>query len=322
MPDNFANRKSNSKLSPRTKAIIVYSIIGVFAVGLGVTVGIFGDKFFKKVGSSSIVVDASSLADNQEAVLAKYDSVKKKNSFHTDLTPNEIIGVAMYKFTSSPYYFSIGVGSGDAGITTQGIKAMFIKNQNKYFEESISTGLINLYDRMYEEGDKTTTYWGGSTNYAGHTPKEYTLEEYKQLMGRNVSTPSSYVISSKTCLYKNNLSGKGVTSATKTSTGYQVEIELNPNDDKGVSTYRVQMKTISGLYSLPSFYFCHLSFKLDKDLNFIESTAYERYFAEQTAVVGATVTTTINTKYFTYSSEEGAQKIPGLDEIIDYSKYF
>lgn len=322
MPDKFADKKTRVSKNGKTRTIIAYSVIAVFAIGLGAGGAWAYNQFFSKKASSNIVVDGTTLADDIDAVMKKYDGVKNRSSLHTELTPYEMIDVAMHKFSTSPYYFEVGKGSTSAAIADQVIYASFVKNDKAYFEESISTGLINLYDRMYMEGNSTDCYWGGSSNYAGMKKKSYDNEEYKSLMGRNISTPSSYVVSKKTCLFKSSPSGRGVTSSSKTSDGYEVEIELNPGDDKGVSGYRLQMKTVSSLAALPSFYYCHLSFKLDFDLNFVESTVYESYWAQQSEMIGAKMVATIRSKYFTYSSAEEAQKIPDLNTTIDYSKYF
>ncbi|MDY6430108.1 MAG: hypothetical protein SPL02_02890 [Bacilli bacterium] len=322
MPDNFGRRSVDKSKRSKKRVIIKDCIIGAVVIGFGVGVGIVAANFFKVVKGSNVVVDRNELVDDIDEVMAKYNSVKNASNLHEQLRPWEMIDVAMEKFTSSRNYFSVGVGYTNASIANQAIYASFAKNNDKYFEESISTGLINLYDRMYQEGDTTTTYWGGSANYSAVTPKTYDAKSYKELMGRNVSTPSSYIISKKTCLKSNNLSGRGVTSASKTSKGYQVEIELNPGDDKGVSTYRLQMKSISGLASLPSFYYCHLTFNLDFDLNFVDSVVYESYFAEQAAGIGAKMTASLSTKYYTYSTDSEAYKIPSLNETIAYSEYF
>lgn len=231
--------------------------------------------------------------------------------------PHEMALMALDKFKAEENYCAVAVGSSKAaGIVDQGIYALHIKDGDKFFEESVSSGIVNIYDRMWEEGDTTKTRWGDSSDYSSMEEKTMSNDEYTSLMGRKVSDLSSYTISEDTILKDVTKSGRRVTSVRKTGTNYIVELELDP--ETAVENYKTQMKTISSLAERPSFEYCHLTFVLDETLHILSSTSYEKYHAKINWLISSDCEGKLETKY-----QWGKKTlIPEFESTSDYYDNF
>ena len=141
--------------------------------------------------------------------------------------------------------------------------------------------------------------------------------EYADLMGRTVSDPLIYIVSPKTILNGDTLSGDPSSGIYANSHGYTIEIEMKSEDGMmpGIANYQKQMKTISGLKSYPVFEYCHLTIETDADLNLISMTTHERYQADM-GFIKSKCTGTLTTHYSTSDVS-----IPSLNDQIDYSAY-
>lgn len=300
------------------KTIIVTSLVAATAIGLGVGGGFLIRSFIKPSQDADYNFDTAGLKDDIASIRVKYDKAKASGTpLETALSPSDMVNLGYDNFTKLSSNKAVGYGATVSAGITQVIESITVKNGARSFEESNSSGVVNLYDRMYEEGDAVTTYWGSDLNYANHTPKTYTTEEYAALMGRKVSEPTTYLISNKTIFKSeaNNLSGDGISSIAKTSSGYTVEIELNPV--KGVVNYVKQMVTISELAKEPVFYFCHLTFHLDEQLNLVDCKTHEKYNVVKASIpLPVDCVGTITYKYFT----SGTYEIPevGADLRAEY----
>ena len=308
-----ADSKGKKQKTPSNKkAIITYSIIGTLAIGLGVGAGFLAHNFLNPVGGDYSNVDVNALTDDISKTRQKYEAAKKAGTpLEEALKPCEMANLSLDLFSSLESTKAIGIGSATSMGVTQVIQSMQIKNGEKYFEESNSTSsLVKLFDRMYQEGNNTTTYWGKSSDYSSHEAVTYTNEEYAELMGRKVSDPMIYVISSKTSITEEDKekSGKGVSKITKENGGYTVDLELQRK--KSVVNYVKQMKNISGLTGYPTFEYCHLTFHLDEDLMPLDYTSYEEYQATKKEVG---ISTTIKGTLTTYFYHGETYEIPTLE---------
>lgn len=241
-----------------------------------------------------------------------YDGSDSGSDYSKIYEPYEMVNIAIEKYKSESFYCAVAVGQTDASIVTQTIKALHIKNDSRYFEESISNGIVSIYDRMWEEGNETKTRWGDNSDYASTEEKSMSNDEYVKLMGRKVSDLSSYTINANTVLLNESKSGKANTSARRINGGYIVELELDP--DTAVENYKTQMQTISSLWEKPTFSYCHLTFRLDDSLHLLSSTSYEKYHAQMNFLIGSDCTGELNTKY-----QWGKEiAIPELESTDDY----
>ena len=294
------------------KFIITSSIIGTAAVALGVVAGFVAHSFFNTAGGDYSNVDANALTDDIAKTRKKYEAAKKAGTpLEEALKPCEMVNVSLDLFSSLESTKAVGLGSAYSMGVNQIIQSIQIKNGEKYFEESNSTSaFVNLYDRMYQEGETTKTYWGKSSDYSSHEEKTYTNEEYAELMGRKVSDSMIYVISSKTSITDEAKvkSGRGASRITKEKSGYTVDLELQRK--KSVVNYVKQMKNISGLTGYPTFEYCHLTFHLDEDLMPLDYTSYEKYQATKKEVG---ISTTIEGSLTTYFYHGETYEIPSLE---------
>ena len=315
---NTTNKQNKKKLTQRKG--FRYSMLGAFAVVLGAGAGFAGACAFKQPliqhvanGDSYQVGDAYLMEAK-----AKYNGAKEDGtSFKDALTADEAVNLAYSFYEDAEYGKAIGVGLSDAGIAKQTIQSCSIKNGEEYFEESNSLGIVNIYNRMYEEGNSTKTYWGSDDNYASHPEETMTNEAYAELMGRTVSDPLIYIVSPSTILEGATISGQKETGIYDNGNGYTIEIEMKIENDvmPGIANYQKQMKTISGLKSYPVFEYCHLTVVTDADLNLISMATHERYQADM-GFIKSKCTGSLTTHY---STEEVS--IPSLSESIDYSAY-
>ncbi len=108
------------------------------------------------------------------------------------------------------------------------------------------------------------------------------------------------------------MSGYPPTKATKTGSGYHLELELDPV--RGTSRYQHQMQNISNLKTLPVFSYCHLTFEFDNELNPLSYTTHENYYAKTSQGVGSNCEGRITTTF----SWDGQAEIPTLGETLTY----
>ena len=305
-----------------------YALILVPSITLGVFIGVKA----KDILSSGQEVDAGS-TDYQsyypdyDKVYETYQKAQKKDiaNYSEVLSPTEMAEISICLAQKEEHLYSQGVGYAEAGVTVQQIRSTTIRNENLFFEESISTGLVNVADRMYQtnDGDNISVTMNYSKNvnkdtYAGNftdcKKETFDKEGYIAHMGRLLSTTSSYIVSDQTVLIGEKKGAMyGETKATKTDNGYTINLELDPI--KGVSAYAIQMKTISELSRKPPFDYCHLVFELDEKLNLLSLTSFEKYIATKASIpVRASTTSEIRVKF----ERGGDYKIPELNEPCSY----
>ena len=288
-------KKTKEKKPPAKKWVYILTRVGVWVgvAGLGVGAG-FGLAKFLKPDTTQYIVDE--LTVDMDSALASYEKAKKAGDY-TSMRPDEIVNVAYHLFSQEESNHTMGVGYTLAAIVRQEIQSRTVKDGKRYFEESNSVGIVNLYDRMYMEGDQTLTYWGDNPDYGSHPEKSYSNDEYRSLMGRYISQGLIYILTPKTVLLdKETASGDPPTSIGITNEGFQIEIELDPQ--LGTSNYQKQMQTISSLKYKPTFEFCHLTFYLDKELNLIKFVTHEKYLATTSGGISSTAEGSLITLYY------------------------
>ena len=259
-----------------------YPSVLMIAVCLGLATG-FTIHGSLKPPISTTEGNASNYAPDKEAILAHYEKVKgSTKNYLGELAPHEFVSIAYSLLERHPYVYSRGFGTSLAlGGISQDIQSTTIKEGGRYFEESNSIGLVKLYDRMYQEGETTTKYWGSTPSYEKNAPVTMGNDEYKESMGRYVSESLIYVVSEKT-EGKEDLSGDGLTQVKTSGDGYLVDFEGVPS--LITLNYVRQMKTISSLKEYPSFDFVHLQWKLDANLELQWFKTHEKYQASTMGV--------------------------------------
>ena len=220
---------------------------------------------------------------DMKVVMARYEQAKAKGDFST-LAPEDAVNATFHLLSQEENYYTVTVGQTKALWITQHITAYFVKMGNHYFEESNSSGYVNLYDRMIQEGDTTTTYWGNKPDYANHEPVVYSNKEYREMMGRNLSEPFLYIVSEQTKL-ETGTSGDSPSRVIKENDGYRIELELDPLTS--VLAYQCTMQSLSNLKYKPTFDFVHLTITTDVNLNVLRMDTHEKYFATSSSGMGS-----------------------------------
>lgn len=249
--------------------------------------------------------DAERYEADKDAVMAKYQKIKKSGGdYFAKMEPYEIVNAAYCLYAEKEASYSVSVGFSNAmGLVDQRIESTQMRDGDRYFEESnSSSSFVALYNRMYQEGNETTKYWGSTPNYGSNKPSKVDNKTYKEEMGRNVSDGLVYIVSSLT-EGKENLSGEGLTKVQKNKDGtYTVDMEVDPL----TSTLRYvrQMKTISNLKAPPNFSYVHLRWNFTSDLTIRWFQSKEKYRATLASGIGSECAGTMTTVYH-YSLPEG-----------------
>ncbi|MCR5078912.1 MAG: hypothetical protein K6B65_03205 [Bacilli bacterium] len=285
-----------------TIALLSIGVVGAVVGGIGVGKVVAGTF---KPDTTEYLVDEVQV--DVESALAAYNDISKGNKDYTKLSPDQAVQVAFHRFGQEEQNYSIGVGSSLASIVKQTILARSAKNGEECFEESISLGLVNIHDRMFQKGDNIDTYWGEGEDYAAHPKVSYSGTDYALMMGRQVKESLVYIVAPET-LNATSLSGDPLSGISKEDDGYKIEIELDPV--KGVANYQKQMQTISDLAAKPSFTYCHLTVYTDANLDLKRFETHESYFAKTKAGVGSVAEGRLNTLYYHNTlPEEGFPKV-------------
>lgn len=330
-------------MNKRTKSIIFTSSLCVIAITLGSLLGYF-------IGSRTVSFEANSdevIRDSQEEIYNKLNTrlfnEKEPSNFNVDellennksFTISDIINYSLYKINfSHDNVLSLSLGTSTTSIANQVIHGAYIKNNNNYFVESLSySTFAKPAIRMYGTSDNnqfsTTVY---ETESTGEFSAQYTNAEIndnldnqqiKSQYGRLVNNPLIYIISNDSLI--GNTVVNGTTYETKieknaAKDGYFITTALNAA--KSTVDYRIQMcsttemdKNTDGLPIKPVFNSVALTFELDLNLNIKRIRAYEQYKVSKFGwndMYG-----TMNT-VFRYENDSLIQKIPSLEEMVNY----
>lgn len=306
------------------KTIIITSIVGVFAIALGVTGGYLLHGLFN--GGTIEDADAGTGA-NDYASISKIVAAKKGTDYTTSLSPRQMVTYTLQDFVSSSSFYAEAIGTAAAGsLATQEIRSHFVHSGDVYFEESLShSSFVDLADRMYQKGDSTSAYHGGTNGgnveegVYSDKATTYTNTDYVTKFGRKVSDVFTYIIADDYIVLngENNIKGNkspdGPTSAVKSETGYTVDLELDAY--YSVGNYKKQMQAISSLAQLPSFQYVHLTFSLDPELKLQSLTSHEAYYAKTSAGVGSNIEGRLVTTYAT----DGEYTVPELNTPLPFT---
>lgn len=230
---------------------------------------------------------------------------------NASFTPSELVNIGLEKYRQEKYSYSIGVGAANT-ILKQEIRNAQIRNDNEYFEESISTSsMVKLANRSRQNLEKD-----GIDHYVGKAvsaevgeypdnPNKYTNDEYKAKLGRTLDRMFIYIISDDSVIKDN-------CTTTKRSDGY-VEVFLDLHPDISTYFYKIQMKEISNLDNMPTFTSLKHTYIFDKDMNL----KYLRVNEVYKATMGMTVEINNLIDYYYHPGEK--LEIPNNNQPINYS---
>ncbi|MGM9873926.1 MAG: hypothetical protein ACI31G_03280 [Bacilli bacterium] len=277
--DEEKSLKEDNKTTKKKKIKkLVSLIIPVSAIISGIVVGIyFGNSFFSNKYDPNLY-DQNDLEDDQTSLMKRFNSLNDKNgignvNYAEQFTPYELVNIGFNQYASNPYNYSISIGEvTPSGMSKQSIRNLTIKNNDSYFCESISKGIMSIAKRFVQSDEFINVYKGSSVqvnsaSYSSDKVEQFTIEQFENVYGRTYARPTCYVISSKTVL----------SSSSEILENNYYKVSLSLDENKSVVRYVKQMKAVSDLSSYPIFKKIDISYILDESLNLVESVVDEDY---------------------------------------------
>ena len=297
--------KNEAAKPAKSKAWIQYPIIALVAIAVGVGAGVFAKRKFGQEQIDYSNFDATAFSADSKELLRRYEA-NPKASF----TSAELVNIGLEKYRQAENSYSYTVGTAKT-IVSQTIRNAQIKNGDKYFEEQISrSSMVSLANRLEQTAneDKVTVYKGSATgdetaSYSGEVT-EYNLEGFKNFLGRTLEEMFIYTISDDTAFDD---------SKTETLNNGNIRVYVDIDPEIATYYYKIQMKNMSNLDSLPTFEYVRLTYTFSSDMTLLHCHTDEKYQASMGMTVS--ITNTLNTYY--HANEY--LKIPELNESFDYS---
>ena len=298
------NAKEKKHLSRRQKAIIQYSLIAVFAIGVGVGGGIYLKKKLGPVEVDYTGFDSNSWQADSKALLKAFEENPDQ-----EFTAAELVNIGLEKYRQCENSYSIGVGQAST-IVNQSVRNFQIRNGDKYYEEQISkSNMVSIANRAISDPNEAIVYRGKAKDTEipeyKTEPSTLSLPEFKSLWGKTLDEIFIYIIS-------NNTVDTNLSTVTKKDGKVYISLELDP--DIASYNYKLQMKSLSDLSQLPTFEYLRQSYVFDSDMTILHSDIDEKYVATMSGI-NATV---VNHLDYYYHPNEFI-KIPEINEILDYS---
>ena len=299
------SNKPNKKIS--IKGIAIYSSIGAATIALGVVGGVIVGK---NVFVSKLNYGAIDIAENEQdfsETFARYKGMNK-NRYFDSFSNVELANIALMNLEEKDYYYTLTTGQVIAAGVKQAIHSTYIKNQNNYFEESLSaSSFVKAANRFYQNDEGISWYKGkykdiNTSSYANAKETNYTLDDFEKDWGKPVSRPCIYIISNRS--YQSG-------ELTKNNDGtYKLELNLDPT--LSVLRYVKQMKMTGNLSEEPIFHKVKLIFEVDSELNILSFSTDEIYDVHM--VIDAKDSKASLTQTYYYEERD----IPKIDEKTNY----
>lgn len=309
----------------KKKTVILCCSISAFAIIGGVACGVTLHNLLNNAPKTVLDMDDDKYNFDATSAMAAYDKLSPKTDYVESFSEVELANISLQLLKRHSSFIAQGIGKAVSMGVTQEVRSTSVRQGSEYFEESLShSSIVDCAWRMYQTGETIEQYKGSI--YNGDVEKAlfateataYTLDSYRDRMGRTLDTGSSYLISNKTLWKSSDATAappSGVpTSKKKNEDGtYTVELELSRT--RSITRYVRQMKNISDLQDYPSFDYVHLSFELGTDLTLNEVRTNESYFAQPK---GLAVAPNVKGNLRTLYDYSGSAVIPELNSFIKY----
>lgn len=301
--------------------LIVALIVGVVAASAGIGAGTYIASQLKPPIVLGGSLNGADYEADMNAAWKKYNAALPNGNFVETMTPDQLINCAYGVYAKTEKHHSVSVGVSIASTlgvnVNQRICDYQVRVGDTYFEEQSSvSNLVALNYRFYEKGNETIKYWGSKGDYENYVPETVTNEKYREEMGSNVSRPLRYIVSEKTVIYgKLNNETLGLETTRAKKVGDQIVVDVELHTRYAICYYGVQMKTMSNLYTLPTFDYLHLTVTMSaKDLMIDNVVIHEGYQAILSSGIGSPCTSRVKTIYYT----DGDEVIPEVTDKITY----
>lgn len=257
------------------KTLIITTSVCLVLTLVGGSLGYFlGKRFFvSSVDYSNL--DANSLEDDNTLVYQQFNSYqdqdKTPEEYIANFTPYQLANAAFYQSGKEIDAKVVGAGQVIAGGAKQKIMSYHLKKDNDYFFESVSTGLVTVAKRFYQN-DEVKWYQGkldksGIVAWNASSEVVNTVEDFTTSWGKDLSRPTVYIISSKTTL--------ATSTVTKDDDHLIISLDLDPIFS--VVRYVKQMVMMSSLEADPVFNTINFTLTLDSNFRIVEAAATESY---------------------------------------------
>lgn len=254
------------------KNFIITLVITVLSIGCGVGVGLYLGQEFITPQTDYSSFNEVELEDDNDALYNKYLSTDK-NSYMSTFKPYELVNISLKKLSKEESYRSTDIGAVVSVGVTQTIYGTSIKENDYYFNESISSSsLVKVAKRFYQEDEEVTIYDGGVVSstiasWDSNSKELLKTDEFESLWGKTLDRASIYIVSSKTVLNDGSIEQNG--------TNYEITLNLDPV--KSVLRYVRQMTMMSNLSRNPDFSSVQITYTLDQNLRLLNCDIYENY---------------------------------------------
>lgn len=306
--EKLNNTESKPKKKISKKSIIIYSSIGAPLIAGGIIAGILlGQSHFKVDAYGDL--NANDVTEDYSQVYEAFKKAKPENYF-TAFDGVELANISLLELTEENDFYTLSTGSVVAAGVKQSINSTYIKNGDKYFEESITeSSFVKGANRFYET--ESSINWhkgkyvsGTSGDYDGAKLTEYSKEDFEETWGKQLSRECIYIVTSQTCLEN---------SVTDNNDGtHTIELELDPT--LSVLRYIKQMAMTGGLSQMPVFHKVNLKFTVDDNVKLLKFETYEVYDVHMVIDANNSVGT-LEQKFF-YKE----RAIPKIDEPTNYNE--
>ena len=294
------------------KSKILFTLASVLVIGSGALIGLMlGQKYFA-LDYSGIDIE---IDEKDDELYQKFLSLKNKNvqpsRYLSEFRPYQLVKLGLMNFEKEPYAQITNKGTVNASVTNQTICSKYIKYNDSYFAESLSSGLMKIGWRFYQTKENEIKVYKSSglkdseSAQWPNTPKDvFTTSTFKETWGKSMTMPFIYTLNHLTVDKENE---------TSKIDGDNIIVDLTLEPQLSTINYGKQMKETSGLSGVPNFSSVTLQLTLTHDLMIIRNDISEKY---NTPYHGLPVSTkgTI-TENYTYLENIS---IPSLSEDVDY----
>ena len=302
---NNIPKNPTPKKKINVKAILVYSLVGLFVVALGVSTGVILKRTFGATDIDYTGFDPESYRMDAKELVKQYEKNPNKN-----FTPAELVNIGLEKYRQCENCYSIGIGTAST-IVNQTIRNAQIKVGDHYFEESISySKMVNVANRVDQIGEHEdiSLNKGKATGSEDVTYKNevttFKADDYKKAWGKTLDEMFIYIISNETVI-------ESESKVEKKDEQIKVTISLDP--DISTYYYKLQMKEISNLDKLPVFQSLHHTYIFSEHMDLEYCLVDEKYQAQMG------VTASIHNIIEYYYHPNVVIEIPKENENVDYS---
>ncbi|MCQ3034629.1 MAG: hypothetical protein MJ248_00135 [Bacilli bacterium] len=326
--DLYAKPKSKRSTKSLVLAIAI-PVVGVtiFAGG-GYGIGFAIAKLTKPEIVEGLDMDdeeIKQLEDDTGDLLTRYAKCKEEGKEPSEVfTLDEICNIGALKFQALDNTMSLGFGYAAAAgnVSVLDVRNTTVRNGNTYFEESVSKSAsgvdVKVAERAYQTGEDIKVHEasfpkGADAEHPSWKSdyKTWEREAYKENYGKYVDTLGIYIVSSKTIL-TDAVDGNGnpLTYIEKDENGYTLQMEMDTV--KTVPRYVRRMHALSNS-DVNQFFYVHLEYRLDLDLNLVYSFVHEQY-----AAALGTLTAKTTGRMITYYYTDQDYMIPDIKTPINY----